>query len=68
MENKRLIEDNHIFNEELKVANEFKWESNKIVDQLKKCESKHRKFMADIFREKNMIKVSFINKRNNLII
>ncbi len=57
MENRRLIEDNRIFNEELKMANEFKIEFDRVNVQLKKCEAAYRKKMTEIAREKNMIQV-----------
>ena len=59
MENKRLVEESRIFNQELKIANETKIEHEKINTKLLKLESFYRKKMDDNLIKKTNIKVTF---------
>lgn len=58
IENKRLIEENKIFDEEMKLANEYKSEIDKVNLQLNKLDSTYRRKISQIIKEKNLIKVS----------
>lgn len=58
MENKRLIEENKIFQKEIQVANEIKGEFEKLSNQMKKIESAYQKKFDDLLFKKESIKVS----------
>jgi hypothetical protein len=60
MENKRLVEESRIFNQELKVANENKMENEKLNAKLTKIDSFYRKKIDDNLIKKANIKVFLI--------
>ncbi len=64
MENKRLIEENKIFQKEIQIANQIKVEFDKLNNQIKKLESNYQRKLDDIFLKKEKIKVNI--KRSTL--
>lgn len=60
MENKRLVEESRIFNQELKIANETKMENEKLNAKLAKIDSFYRKKIDDNLIKKANIKVIYL--------
>jgi hypothetical protein len=58
LESKRLIEENRLFSSELKMANEFKSENDKLNFKLRKLEENLHKKLSQNVNAKNLIKVN----------
>ena len=58
LESKRLIEENRLFSSELKMANEFKAENDKLNLKLRKLEENLHKKLSQNVNAKNLIKVN----------
>lgn len=56
LESKRLIEENRLFSSELKMANEFKSENDKLNFKLRKLEENLHKKLSQNVNAKNLIK------------
>lgn len=61
IEGKRITEENRLLNEEIKLAKEYKIETDKLNSQAKKLDSVFRRKKGQISKEKNLIQPKMCN-------